>query len=75
MQQQQKEFMDRLESLTRPESVNVPAISPPKFKTFEKSKETWEQYMKRFEQHLKLHNVVEIDRKRAFLLTWLLFFP
>ena len=71
-QQQQKECMDRLAGFARPESVNVPAITPPKFETFEKSKETWEQYLKRLKQNLQLHNVVENDKKKSVFtnLSW-----
>ena len=65
MKVQQEQFMAAITNLNRTERV----VSPPAFEHFDKAKEKWEQYLKRLNQHLELHNVVEQDKKRAFLLS------
>jgi len=41
MKQQQEQFMKAIIKLTIPEPVAQPVTSPPKFETFDKSKEKW----------------------------------
>lgn len=71
MKEQQKQFMDVISSLAKTEPAVQPLSSPPKFESFDKTKEKWEQYLLRFKQHLQLHNVIDGEKKRAFLLSCL----
>ena len=69
MQQQQEHFMTTLKTLFNPETKSTPGLSTPRFDTFDKSKENWAQYIQRLYQHFVLHNVTDLDKKRAFLLS------
>ena len=40
-----------------------------RFNTFDESKENWAQYIERLDQHFVLHNVTDLDKKQAFLLS------
>ena len=44
--------------------------SAPKFDHFDKTKEKWEQYLQRFQQHLDIYGISAAERKRACLLSW-----
>ena len=68
MQQQQEHFMTTLKTLFNPAMRSTPGLSTPRFDTFDKSKENWAQYIERLDQHFVLHNVTNLDKKRAFLL-------
>ena len=71
MQEQQKQFMQTLSRIAEPTPVVQNAAAPPKFEHFDKSKERWEQYFQRLQQHLVLHGITNDDKKRAFLLSCL----
>ena len=71
MKQLQQQFVEALNKLTQPEPVAQTVTSRPKFENFDKSREKWDQYILRFKEHLKLHNVTEQEKKRAFLLSCL----
>ena len=67
MKEQQQQFMQTLAGLTKAESITQVVSSPSKFKSFDKSKEKWEQYYQRLQQHFALHNVSSPEKKKAFL--------
>ena len=71
IKEQQKQFMEALSTITKAETVVQSASSPPKFESFDKSKEKWEQYLQRLQQHFVLHDIGSQERKRAFLLSCL----
>ena len=45
--------------------------SAPRFEQFDSTKEKWEQYLLRLNQHLELYDVTDNGKKRAFLLSFL----
>ena len=49
----------------------VAVQSAPKFDQFDSTKEKWEQYLLRLNQHLELYDVTENGKKRAILLSCL----
>ena len=55
--------------LSRDYCRSTPGSSTPRLDTFDKSKENWAQYIERLDQHFVLHNVTDLDKKRAFLLS------
>ena len=67
MKEQQQQFMQTLAGLTKAESITQVVSSPSEFKSFDKSKEKWEQYYQRLQQHFALHNVSSPEKKKAFL--------
>ena len=72
MKQQQLPFMKKLSSLTKTEPAVAQSVNAsPKFESFDKATEKWDQYFMRFKQHLDLHNVTDPGKKRAFLLSCL----
>ena len=72
MKQQQLQFMEKLSNLTKTEPAVAQSVNaPPKFESFDKATEKWDQYLMRFKQHLDLHNATDPGKKRAFLLSCL----
>ena len=71
MQQQQEHFMTTLKTLFNPETRSTPGSSTPRLDTLHKSKKNWAQYIERLDQHFVLHNITDLDKKRAFLLSCL----
>ena len=69
LKQQQMQFELLLKNLnvsTKPTVNSVQAV--PKFDQYVKSKEKWDQYVERLEQHFILHKVDDDEVKRACLL-------
>ena len=60
--------MTTMKTLFNPETRPTPSSSAPRFDTFDKSKENWAQYVERPNQHFVLHNVTNLNKKRALLL-------
>lgn len=71
MKDQQREFMETLLNVRKEEPAAQASNSPQKFESFNKTSESWNQYLQRLLQHLELHNVKTSERKRAFLLSCL----
>ena len=71
MKEQQKQFIETLMNVRKEEPAAQLASSPPKFESFDKTNESWNQYLLRLVQHLELHNVTNPEKRRAFLLSCL----
>lgn len=64
--QQQQQFEILLKSLTKP--IDPKPQSLPKFEQYVKSKEKFDQYLERLNQHFVLHNATQDDSKKACFL-------
>ena len=67
MKDQQEYFMNLLSNMQK-NVVSESAI--PKFDVFDKDKENWDQYQRRFLHHLDVYGLTTNDKKRACLLSW-----
>ena len=56
--------MKALSIIAKAETVAQFASSPPKFESIDKSKEKWEQYLQRSQQHFVQHNIGSQERKK-----------
>jgi hypothetical protein len=64
--QQQKQFETLLRSLAKPTDPKPQSL--PKFEQYLKSKEKFDQYMERLDQHFILHNAKQEESKKACFL-------
>ena len=73
LRHQQEQMKVTLETFAKAEvhPHRIAVQSAPKFDQFDSTKEKWEQYLLRLNQHLELHDVTDNDKKRAFLLSCL----
>ena len=66
---QHKEEMAQLAQRLNPGASTSEATAP-KFDSFIKSKEKWGQYLQRFNHHLAIYGISNMEKKRACLLSW-----
>ena len=73
LRHQQEQMKVTLETFAKAEvhPHRIAVQSAPKFDQFDSTKEKWEQYLLRLNQHLELHDVTDNGKKRAFLLSCL----
>ncbi|XP_067947253.1 uncharacterized protein [Watersipora subatra] len=67
----QKQFISLFEATQSDSAAPIPvAVAIPKFEAYDKSKEKWNQYLQRFNQHINVYWVVDDSQKQAHLLSW-----
>ena len=71
IKEQQQQLMQILSYFAELIPAHQPASLHSEFEYFDKSKENWEQYLQRLQQHLLLHGVINSDKKRALSLSCL----
>jgi len=68
---QQESFMALLSNMQKREAAEQNAITAiPKFDNFNKDKEKWDHYLRRFDHYLDICGISSNEKKRACLLSW-----
>ena len=65
-----KQAMAGLTTQAQPVGTQSQSLSVLSFANFEQSRDKWSAYLQRLNQHMIAHGVVDADRKKAYLLSW-----